>query len=218
MPQRIKSTVFFLAIVVSFFLSGCETMYFNAMEKVGYHKRDILVSRVEDARESQEDAEEEFKSALAQFQSVVAVAPSELQSVYEDLSGEFEDAESAAKEVSDRIDAIESVSDALFDEWQDELEQYTSSQLRRQSAAKMKATRKRYQTMINAMRRAEDKMTPVLNVFRDQVLYLKHNLNAQSVAALKGELVNIETNVDRLIKEMRKSITESNKFIASLEG
>lgn len=206
----------FVFVIFAFFLSGCETLYFNAMEKVGVHKRDILVDRVEDARDSQKDAEEEFTSALEQFQAVVTVEASEIKSVYDDLSGEFEDAEAAAKDVSERIEAIESVSDALFDEWRDELTQYSSAKLRSQSASKLKATERRYKTMIAAMHRAEKKMTPVLDAFRDQVLFLKHNLNAQSVAALKGELANIEVNVDRLIKEMQTAISASETFVATL--
>ena len=41
-----------------------------------------------------------------------------------------EDSEAAAKEVTDRINKVESVAEALFDEWQDELKLYTNARLR----------------------------------------------------------------------------------------
>ena len=67
------------------------------------------------------------------------------------------------------------------------------------------------------MKRAERKIDPVLNAFRDQVLYLKHNLNAQAIASLQSELVSIESDVARLIKEMDASIREANEFIATMQ-
>lgn len=41
------------------------------------------------------------------------------------------------------------------------------------------------------MHDAEDRMEPVLQAFEDQVLYLKHNLNAQAIGALENELATI---------------------------
>ena len=60
-------------------LTGCESAYYGAWEKVGVHKRDILVDRVEDAAEAQEDAKEEFKSALEKFSSVVRPMKMQIQ-------------------------------------------------------------------------------------------------------------------------------------------
>ena len=60
-------------------------------------------------------------------------------------------------------------------------------------------------------------MDPVLSAFQDQVLYLKHNLNAQAIVSLQGELVSIETDVAGLIKEMEASIKEADTFINSIE-
>ena len=42
----------------------------------------------------------------------------------------------------------------------------------------MRQTRARYDQMIGAMKRAEGKLEPALQPLRDQVLFLKHNLNA----------------------------------------
>lgn len=52
-------------------LTACQSAYYAAAEKVGYHKRDILVDRVEDARDAQQDAEEEFQSALEQLSELI---------------------------------------------------------------------------------------------------------------------------------------------------
>ncbi|MGD9728669.1 MAG: DUF2959 family protein, partial [Nitrospiraceae bacterium] len=63
----------------------------------------------------------------------------------------------------------------------------------------------------------EQRIDPVLRPLRDQVLYLKHNLNAQALSSLKGELVKVDAQVDQLVKDMNRSIAEADKFIQGLE-
>jgi Protein of unknown function (DUF2959) len=199
-----------------FFMGGCQKTYYDTMEKFGVHKRDIMVDRVENARDSQEKAKEQFQSALQQFSQVLNYQGGELEDKYNSLKAEYERSQARAEEVSDRIDAVENVSEALFDEWKEELNQYSSETLRQDSERKMVQTRVQYVKLITAMRRAEGKMEPVLSAFKDQVLYLKHNLNAQAIASLQGEFMNIESNIAVLIKEMEKSIGEANAFIKTL--
>jgi uncharacterized protein YhaN len=199
-----------------FLLTGCESIYYSTMETFGKHKRDILVDRVEDARDAQQDAKEQFKSALEQFSTVVNVPASDLQDKYDKLKAELDKSESKAKDVSKRIEDVESVSKALFKEWESELDQYTNKDLRRASEQKLIQTQTRCDQLISAMKQAESKIAPVLSAFRDQVLFLKHNLNAQAVASLQGELVTIESDVASLIKEMDASIAEANAFINSM--
>ena len=212
---RIRPTV--VVLLALLMLGGCESTYYSAMESVGVHKREILVDRVEDAMESQEDAKSEFENAFEQFSSVVNVPPSELQDTYESLNDAFEDSEAKAEEVSDRIDAVESVSEALFEEWSEEIDLIKDSGLRASSARQLKASVRQTNELIRAMRRAEARMEPVLNTFRDYVLYLKHNLNAQAVASLKGELAGVEADVSSLIADMEASISKAKAFVSEME-
>lgn len=204
-------------LVVTLVLAGCETAYYGINEKFGRMKPDILVDRVEEAMEAQEDAKEEFKSALEQFEAVVGIPEGELKSTYNRLQNAFEDAEARATEVSERIDAVEDVSGDLFDEWQDELDEISNASLRRKSASQLRTSRTRAADLIKAMRRAEARMDPVLTSFRDHVLYLKHNLNAQAIASLRGELSGIDRDVGRLIREMETSIAEAERFIQQMD-
>jgi Skp family chaperone for outer membrane proteins len=198
-------------------LTACQQAYYEAAEQVGYHKRDILVDRVEDSRSAQQEAEEEFTSALEQLQTMIAYDGGDLEKMYDDMVDVYEDSEQAAEKVRERIDAVDNVANSLFKEWEGEISQYSSASLRADSQAKLTATRSRYETMITALRRSEAKMDPVLASLNDNVLYLKHNLNAQSVASLKTEFSSIEANIDALIVEMRKAIASSDAFIASMQ-
>ncbi|ANP75077.1 DNA repair protein [Vibrio crassostreae 9CS106] len=208
---------YLIVIVLSIFtLTGCQSAYYSAMEQVGYHKRDIMVDRVEDAKESQQDAQEEFTSALEALSSLTNFSGGDLEDMYNQINDKYQDSEKAAQNVSDRIAAIEDVSDALFAEWQSELDLYTSDSLRRSSEQKLRETKSSYQTMLSAMKRAEKKMDPVLNTLRDNTLYLKHNLNASAVGSLQGEFMSLEKDIAYAIEQMNAAIAESDKFLAQL--
>ena len=199
------------------FFGGCSTAYYGAMEKVGIHKRDILVDRVEDARDAQSEAQEQFKSALEQFGAVVQIENTDLKKAYDKLNAEYEDSEKATSKVSERINKVESVADDLFEEWEDELKLYKSADLRRSSQRKLQKTKTRYREMLASMHRAEKSMAPVLRTFRDNVLFLKHNLNAQAIGSLRSEFSTLKGEIDGLIKNMNEAIKTSNKFIADIK-
>lgn len=206
----------FVSLIV--FLAGCQSAYYAAWEKVGVEKRDILVDRVEDAKESQQDAQQQFTSALDEFSQLIKFDGGELQDVYEQLKDQFEASEESAATVTGHIDKVESVAEALFDEWQEELEKYTNATLKRDSQRKLKDTQRRYKSLLSAMRKAEGKMGPVLSALRDNVLYLKHNLNASAIGALQGEFNGIKKEINQLVSEMNKAIAESNSFISSMKS
>lgn len=196
--------------------AGCSSMYYGAMESVGIAKRDLMVSRVEGARDSQQDAKKEFANALEQFKSVVNTPGGNLEAKYKKLSQALQKSEASATEIRDRIASIESVSGALFKEWKTELKQYDNADLRRSSENQLKASQTRYKSLITAMKQAESRLEPALKPLRDQVLYLKHNLNAQAIGALTDEAVAIETRVDDLVRDMDAAIQEADAFIATL--
>ena len=208
----------FSFLVVSLvLLAGCQSAYYSAMEKVGVHKRDIMLDRVEDAQTSQEDAQVQFKSALEQLTQLISYDGGDLATQYEMVNDQYLASQASADEVTSRIDAIESVADALFDEWNDEIQQYSSNSLKQQSQQKLRETERTYQRLIKSMHRAKDRMAPVLSALKDNSLYLKHNLNAQAIGALQGEYKTIKRDVESLVAEMNKAIAQSQQFIDLLQ-
>jgi SMC interacting uncharacterized protein involved in chromosome segregation len=196
---------------------GCKSAYYNTWEKLGWAKRDILVDRVKDAKEDQEAAKKQFQSALEQFQSLTGFQGGELEAKYKKLDKEYQACESRANDVRKQIASVDSVAQDLFNEWEKELGQYDNAELKRSSEEKLRDTRNRYRQMYTAMRNAESKMDPVLKTFKTQVLYLKHNLNAQAINSLQTQVSGIQGDVDRLIRDMDASIQEANSFISQMK-
>ncbi|MEC8482921.1 MAG: DUF2959 domain-containing protein [Pseudomonadota bacterium] len=198
-------------------LAGCQTAYYGAMEKIGIDKRDILVDRVEDVRDSQKDSQEEFQTAYQRLVVLTDFDGGDYEDIYNDLNDDYQNSKAAAERVSKKIDNVEEVANDLFDEWEDELDQYTNSKLRRASEDKLNATKRQFSQMLRSMHQAESKMAPVLATLNDNVLYLKHNLNAAAVSAIKGEFASLRTDISGLINEMSEAIKESDDFIATLK-
>lgn len=211
--MKYKSLVLFMTLA----LTACASTYYNTMERFGVHKRDILVDRVEDARDAQKDGQQQFQSALEQFKSVVVVDGGNIEKTYNRLDDEYQKSDAAAKEIHERIADIESVAKALFAEWSKELKQYSDASLRRESERKLQVTQQKYEQLLATMKKSESRIAPVLDAMRDQVLYLKHNLNARAIQSLREEVVKIDKDVDVLLQAMQQSIAEADEFIREMK-
>lgn len=199
-------------------LGGCSTVYYEVMEGFGREKRHILADRIEEGRDEQREAQEEFQDALERFQALTSFDGGELESRYESLNAAYERSKAKAEAVRDRIESIEDVADDLFREWEQEIAQISRADLRRRSQQNLGQTKSRYERLVKVMHRAAAKMEPVLVAFRDQVLFLKHNLNASAIASLEGDAAEIEADVAALVAEMNASIEEADAFLESFDG
>lgn len=199
-------------------LCACSAMYYGAMEKMGVHKRDIMVDRVKEARETQNEAKKQFLTAMEQFKSVVKFQGGDLEKEYNKINATLKKSEAEADAVRSRIKAVEDVAEAMFSEWNGEIKLYKNEALRKSSQRKYNLTKAKYTELIGAMKKAESKLEPALAPLRDQVLFMKHNLNAKAIAGLSGEVVSVQANVDKLVKEMEIAIAQADKFIAALQA
>jgi ElaB/YqjD/DUF883 family membrane-anchored ribosome-binding protein len=199
-------------------LVACQSAYFAALEKFGYAKREILVDRVEDAQDEQKEAKEQFVSTYERFKAVTGVSGGKLEETYETLNDEYENCADRAAAVRDRIESVEDVAQAMFSEWKTEIGQYSDATLKRKSQETFDATRRRYDDLLSSMKKASASMEPVLSAFKDRVLFLKHNLNAQAIQSLSETVVAIESDVSKLIDDMQASIAEADEFLGAMKS
>lgn len=210
-------TSYFLCAFLLVSLLGCKTTYYAAYETFGVHKRDLLKKRVVAARDEQQAAGKEFKDAMTRLKELSGFQGGDLERTYNNLKSDYDQASSRADAVHKRVKDMDTVAKDLFAEWERELNEISSPTLRTSSQTKLRETRGRYEEMHRALQRAEQSMEPVLTRFKDQVLYLKHNLNAAAIASLKGESLSIQTDISKLIEEMNTAISQADKFVAELK-
>jgi chromosome segregation ATPase len=219
-PRRLPTSLARAATfcVIAIALGGCASAKYSALEKVGIHKRDILVDDVEDARDSQAETREHLVSAYEELSALIGHDGGDLERQYKRLNKEVDRARDAIAELDDRLESIDRVSEDLFEEWESELELYSSQVLRNDQARKLAESRKQFRHMRDRMQVARNRVDPVMAVLNDNVLYLKHSLNAQAVAALRGEAANLEADVEALIRDMQIAIDEADAFITRMRG
>ena len=215
--MRVSPRLLLPLCVLVLYSAGCKSAYYGTRSFFGAEKRDILVERVKEARDGQQEAGQQIQTTLERFQQVTNFQGGELEAKYKKLSKEYERAVERRDEVKAQIADVETVANDLFKEWKAELKQYSDANLRRSSEEKLRATQNRYTQLIDTMKTSARKMDPVLKVFGDQVLYLKHNLNAAAISSLGDTAAKIETDVQALIKDMQKSIAEADAFISTMK-
>ncbi len=197
-------------------LPACSSVYYKAMEEIGFEKRDLLKRAVKASRNEQKEAGEEFQDALTQLTAMTKFDGGALEKGYDRFKAEFDDCESQARTVRARIKEMDKVAADLFREWEGEITQFTNPSLASDSRQKLAMTRSRYAQVSAALHSSEASMEPVLGQFRDQVLYLKHNLNAAAIGSLRGTADSIQADLARLMTQMNASIAEADRFVQSL--
>lgn len=197
--------------------SACATTYYSIWERLGKEKRDLLRDNVEEVKQDQQDVKQEFESALEEVRALYGLEADQLESKYDTLRARLESSESEAEALRERIDDIEQIAADLFEEWERETTQFRNPALRSDSRRKLQKTRERYARLESALHRSEAKLDPVLGSLRDQVLYLKHSLNAKAVGQLEVEADAIQEDIRTLIGELETSIEEADSFIQQLD-
>lgn len=212
---RTGKTICLLSLWV--LLVGCQTTYYAVWEKMGKEKRHLLRDQVEKSRQDQEKASEEFKDALTRLKGMYGIDGGKLEKMYNRLSDDYEDCENRAAIIDQRIEKVHRIAQDLFGEWRQEIDQIKNASFRSKSREKLRATQTRYARLETSLKTSRKRMTPVLANLRDYVLFLKHNLNAQAIGSLKSEVNNIETDVDRLVRDIQKSINAADAFLKEFE-
>jgi hypothetical protein len=197
-------------------LTGCRNAVYSAYEKFGVHKRDLLKKAVVQARDDQQEAGEQFKDALTRLKELYGFHGGNIETTYNALKRDFDRSSAKAEAVRERVKNVETIAADLFAEWEREIKDISAPDLRARSRDQLLRTRERYDDLHAALKRAERSMEPVITQFQDHVLYLKHNLNAEAIGALKGESLSIQSEINKLLEEMNRSIAQADKFIKEL--
>lgn len=212
----LRSAALFLAAVL-LTAAGCQQTYYAMWEQLGKEKRHLLRDQVEKASDDQQKASEEFKDVLTRMKEIYGFDGGDLEKFYRRLTSDYEACEERAEIVRERIGNVEEIAADLFEEWEREITEISNPTFRSKSRQQLRDTQTRYTRLHRAMTQAEARMDPVLRQLRDYVLYLKHNLNAQAIGALRREVGDIEIEVQSLIADIGKSVQEADDFLKNFE-
>jgi hypothetical protein len=213
MKTRLSIPVLLTAVLI---LAGCSSTYDTTTELFGKKKKDVLVDRIAAARDAQSAAKDQFAAALDEFRSIAGYKGTLLEDKYNELNSQYNRCESQTRNVESRLADARRAAKSLFRQWDDELEQYSSAVVRRASEEKLKDMQMRFENVIYAMEKVRDKFYPALAAFKDQVLLVKHNLNAQTEMTMGEEMGIAEKEISLLIGEIDRSMAEADSFIRQM--
>ena len=208
------SLLTFIFVFTTF--SGCSTVYYNFWETFGKEKRELLQSHVTEAKEGQEEVKEQFQSVLERIKHEYSFEGGSLEETYEKLQEDYEEAAAESSALSARVEKVSEIGEDLFEEWENEAQNLDNKRYKRDSLQKLRGTKKQFKKMLASMLAVEKNLDATLKQFHDQVIYLKHNLNAKALGSFKGEFQSIQDDMRKLVRQINQSSQEAEEFVQQL--
>jgi ATP-dependent protease HslVU (ClpYQ) peptidase subunit len=212
-----KTRLSILALLTTvLILAGCTRTYDTTAELFGKKKKDVLVDRIVAARNAQFDARDQFAAALDQLLSVAGYKGTSLEDEYSALNSQYNRCRSQTNNVESRLADARRAARSLFHQWENELDQYSSAVVRRSSEEKLKDMQMRYENVVYALEKARDKLYPALTALKDQVLLVRHNLNAQTALSSGEEMAIAEKEISALLQEIDRATADADSFVRQM--
>ena len=211
-----KNLIFLTLIFLVSCANQVRDVKYKTYELVGIEKRDLFKREINNVKDEQEDSKEAFSDALEKLQHFYSFDGGKIEKEYKKLKSSYENSQSEAKDLSESITKLDTVAQDLFKEWKNEIGTMENANLKKDSSKKLKETQDKYASLHKKLKNSEKKMSPILSKLKDQVTYLKHNLNASAIAGLKSEGDRIEADMGKLIQEMKEASREADDFISTL--
>lgn len=205
-----------LSLLCCVLLVSCQSTDPETGDKVGYPDLDPLLDRVGESRDALKTAVAQFQSAREQLSQYVG-APGDLQATYAGTVSEYDAAVEDSVAVRSAIANVDQAADAVFEEWQVEVNVYTDARIKAVNQAKLGQTWQNYEGMLKVLRHSEAKLDPVLKALSENVTYLQDNLNVGAVASRAAKFAVIDKDLEALIRSMNTAIDSSDAFISSVQ-
>lgn len=171
-----------------------------------------FVSQVEESRAILKATKVELRSALAAAKALGRKKGGDLQAQYEAINSAV--IQSGKKMIRFRktFASMDKTSESFFAAWSAELGEYTTTDFRKRSEARLKKTRGRYNRLRSTMQKAEAKFIPLWAKLHDLVLYLNYNLNAKGVTSIKGTVRALGSEARKLYTRIDAAVREADGF------
>lgn len=195
---------------------GCSSVYYAAMEQLGWERRDLLVNRVETARDSQSEALTRFLDALGELHDLTQSDAADLPKQFAEFQTAYRAAKAQAVDVQRRVTAVENSGKSLFSEWHADVAATRDSTTRARAQQLCDASEARYRHLLASMQQASAAMPPVLDALGAPLVSLKSNLTPEAVGALQPDLAATAKQVDALASQLEQAIGEANVFVRQL--
>lgn len=166
---------------------------------------DDLVGWIERVYVEAELSRERLHEAVTKLEAVVGSSyASDPVSAYAAFVEALRLSEAQGARLSEQIEPMKKAATPVFEQWEAGLGEFQSESLRERSAARLAATKERYERILASVEPARERFQKINGAMRDHALFLGNDFNAEAVASLADdarELVTQASDLDRGFEE-----------------
>lgn len=201
-----------LVLAAALGLSSCQT----ARKSDGLNQVDDLLSRIEQVYVECELTDARVREAMEALAWLTSPEfDGDPLAAHAALGLAAERAALQAKELERSIAPLKASGEALFQRWSADLESFRSASMRARSAERLAETRARYDAIVESVDPAFARLAELNAILGDSVLFLANDLNAGSIAALRGDVEALLASAKELSTELAVCLGAADGYMRS---
>jgi len=134
---------------------------------------------------------------------------------YTEFVARLDNSEAQAENLRDAIDPMNANAERVFKQWAADLREFTSPTMLKRSEARLEATRARYEKVREAAEGAHEALVEINRVMRDHALFLGHDLNADSLDAVKADVKEMAEDAGKLESSLDHCMETARAYVDS---
>jgi len=215
--MRLNQTKRFTALVLAFCLPGCAYVSnFFSDSPGGPGEVNDLNSSIERVYVDAELARSTVQDAVAALEGIAGGELGEdPAATYGAFIERLEQSEQQAEQLRDAIDPMDDNAKQVFKQWAANLREFTSPSLLKRSEARMEATKERYESVRDSAEEAHEALVAVNKAMRDHALFLGHDLNAESLEAVKDEVSEVARDAGELDGALERCMQSAQSYVSA---
>jgi hypothetical protein len=196
-----------LAVGLSGVLCGCAT--------TGYHRAGETRLVIRNARAETARLQQQVDTASNALQALTASEPSALRPLYDSFSVAVSSLDTRTSRLPGLARAVQRSGDAYLKQWQKELGDYRSSEVRSVSTDRHSAVSDSFRRVNEQFRSSADSLRPLVSDLKDLRRYLGTDLTAAGVNSsrdmvrrIPSQVTNAQQNLQSLLAELDRAQDE----------
>jgi hypothetical protein len=156
---------------------------------VGIERVEDLLERIEQVHVESELSKERARDVVAALQSIAAPDfAGDAQEGYAAFANAIRQSQEQGEKLRAAVAPMKETAAEVFDRWAKDLESFASPRMRQRSQLRLEAARERYEAIVSAVEPAQWEYDALNRGVADVGLFLSHDFNSESVAAIEREV------------------------------
>ena len=194
-------------------ITGCALF---SGKKGGPAQVDDLAGSVERTYVDSELSKERVRAAVHALQAIVETSyDGDAVAAFAVFLEAIEASEQQAERLRSSVESMKGAAEPVFKQWNDDLDEFTSAEMRQRSTARLAATRQRYDSIVAAVDPAQAAYDALNKGLRDHALFLSHDLNPASLTAIRDDVRNLANLADDLGKRLDECLLATRAYVSS---